>query len=551
MAGLLDYLGMQNTLGSAGLLGAIQNAYGGPDRMQGLLLTLGGHEAPGMMLMNQANQRDASAEFNRQIPGLFQQQSMPQPMPQPASQPRTMSADATVPIGTTGAPTPNFGNAIASIESGGKYDALGPVTKTGDRAYGKYQVMGNNIGPWTQQHLGRQLTPEQFLADPQAQDAVFNAQFGQYASKYGPTGAAKAWFAGEKGMNNPEARDQLGTSVSSYAQKFDNAMGGGQTLVGQSPGSPQGGVRLEQPQQAQAPQQQPGGMSPRITGLIKMLSIPNLPEGQRKVAETLLQNELANAKNTDDMREFQFAKQDGFTGNFEQWMARKRANSGKYGLNPIWGTGPDGKPTVLQLSNEGTATATKLPDGVTVGKDVIKLDAGTHWILLDPVTRQQIGQVSKNIEQKEIAEKVGQATGDARVNLNNTLATADQALQTIDQIRKHPGKQSMFATGSMGWVPGIPGTDQAGFVSLVEQAKGQTFLTAYNTLKGGGAITEVEGRKAEQAIARLQRTQNIRDFDQALSDLESVIRAGQVRARQRAGAPSQESPRQEDPLGIR
>lgn len=117
-------------------------------------------------------------------------------------------------------------NAIAGIESGGKYDAMGPVTKTGDRAHGKYQVMGANIGPWSQEALGRQLSPQEFLADPKAQDAVFNHRFGQYNQKYGPEGAARAWFAGEKGMNNPNAKDQLGTTVAQYGSKFAQALGG-------------------------------------------------------------------------------------------------------------------------------------------------------------------------------------------------------------------------------------------------------------------------------------------------------------------------------------
>jgi hypothetical protein len=114
----------------------------------------------------------------------------------------------------------DYASAISGIESGGKYDALGPVTKTGDRAYGKYQVMGANIPGWSQEALGRQLTAEQFLADPQAQDAVFQHRFGSYANKYGPEGAARAWFAGEGGMNDLARTDQLGTSVAEYAKRF-------------------------------------------------------------------------------------------------------------------------------------------------------------------------------------------------------------------------------------------------------------------------------------------------------------------------------------------
>src|SRR5688500_8767678 len=45
--------------------------------------------------------------------------------------------------------------AIAGIESGGRYNAIGPRTKNGDRAYGKYQVMGNNVPVWTKAALGR------------------------------------------------------------------------------------------------------------------------------------------------------------------------------------------------------------------------------------------------------------------------------------------------------------------------------------------------------------------------------------------------------------
>lgn len=120
---------------------------------------------------------------------------------------------------------PDYGRAISGIESGGNYRAVGPATKTGDRALGKYQVMGANIGPWSREILGREVTPQEFIANNEIQDAIFKGKFGQYAEKYGPEGAAKAWFAGEKGMNNPDARDVLGTTVAGYGAKFSKAMG--------------------------------------------------------------------------------------------------------------------------------------------------------------------------------------------------------------------------------------------------------------------------------------------------------------------------------------
>jgi hypothetical protein len=115
--------------------------------------------------------------------------------------------------------------AIAGIESGGKYKKVGPVTRNGDRAYGKYQVMGHNIPDWTREVLGHAMTPQQFLNDPNAQEAVFKAKFGQAEQKYGAEGAARWWFAGPGGMNNPNANDRY-TSVAQYAAKFNKNMSG-------------------------------------------------------------------------------------------------------------------------------------------------------------------------------------------------------------------------------------------------------------------------------------------------------------------------------------
>jgi hypothetical protein len=114
----------------------------------------------------------------------------------------------------------DYSGAISNIESGGRYDLLGPVTKTGDRAYGKYQIMGANIPEWSRAALGRSVSAQEFLANPQLQDSIFKHRFGQYVDKYGPGGAARAWFAGEGGMNNPNAKDQLGTTVAGYERRF-------------------------------------------------------------------------------------------------------------------------------------------------------------------------------------------------------------------------------------------------------------------------------------------------------------------------------------------
>lgn len=195
----------------------------------------------------------------------------------------------------TGSP---YASTTAAQESGGSgdYSAQGPLTKDGDHAYGRYQVKGSNIGPWTQEVLGYAMTPEQFLSSPQAQDAVYNAKFGQYVQKYGPEGAAKAWFAGEHGMNNPNARahtpqgQPYGPTVAQYGQQF--AQNAPQQNAPQQPSGGQpmafsGGAGMGPPMPNMAP-----------SGAVGPQSQPALPPGlvpyRPPVSRQQFVNEMAN-----------------------------------------------------------------------------------------------------------------------------------------------------------------------------------------------------------------------------------------------------------------
>jgi hypothetical protein len=120
----------------------------------------------------------------------------------------------------------NYQNAIKSIESsGGNYGLTGPATRNGDRAYGAYQVMGNNIPAWTQKHFGQALTPQQFLQNKEAQDAVFNGEFGSYIQKHGnPQDAASMWFTGRPQSQGGQSSDGYITG-NQYVDKFNKALG--------------------------------------------------------------------------------------------------------------------------------------------------------------------------------------------------------------------------------------------------------------------------------------------------------------------------------------
>jgi hypothetical protein len=63
-----------------------------------------------------------------------------------------------------------YRRAIGNIESRGSggYSAIGPTHPKYGRALGAYQVMESNLPQWSQEALGRQVSPDEFLANPQS-----------------------------------------------------------------------------------------------------------------------------------------------------------------------------------------------------------------------------------------------------------------------------------------------------------------------------------------------------------------------------------------------
>lgn len=108
-----------------------------------------------------------------------------------------------------------FFRAIAEQESGGNYKAIG-VWVGGDRAYGKYQIMGANIPSWTKKYLGKSMTPQQFLNSPSAQEKVAKGHLKSYYDKYGARGAASAWYSGNPSLHNSTKSQPGGPSIKGY-----------------------------------------------------------------------------------------------------------------------------------------------------------------------------------------------------------------------------------------------------------------------------------------------------------------------------------------------
>lgn len=144
----------------------------------------------------------------------------------------------------------------------------------------------------------------------------------------------------------------------------------------------------------------------------------------------------------------------------------------------------------------------------------------------DPVRRAQQSRLET---ESEAMRKQGAQRQQA------TLDTIGSMRSTINDVVTHPGFSGSVGAKNQAYLFGlksdpIAGTKEADFKALLEQVQGGAFLQAFESLKGGGQITQVEGEKATQAIVRAQQSQSEEGFKKSMSDFMSVLDKAEKRA---------------------
>jgi hypothetical protein len=176
---------------------------------------------------------------------------------------------------------------------------------------------------------------------------------------------------------------------------------------------------------------------------------------------------------------------------------------------------------------------------------------------LDPTVQAKLAA------SKAAGTTAGKAQAAAAIALPNAIATSESLLSKLDAMvgtpavkdksgkvinagtAPHPGFTGAVGMGRLQTlgIPGveqlIPGTPAADFKARFDEIMGGAFLEAFETLKGGGAITETEGKKATAAKTRMSLAQSEKEFLAAANEYKAIVKTGIERARKKAGeAPS-------------
>ena len=210
----------------------------------------------------------------------------------------------------------------------------------------------------------------------------------------------------------------------------------------------------------------------------------------------------------------------------------------EYGLTPQYGTDKDGNLVAIQFAKDGTSIATPLPEGVALSKGIEKLDLGYSYQYVNTMTGESVGQpIKKNLGEEAATVAKGKAQGEATAAAEAALPGASGLAGAVnDQVEAL--KADPYLENMLGPIDSrLPNAteDAARVQGMLDQLQGGAFLQARQLLKGGGAITDFEGKKAEAAFVRMNTAQKPEDFKAALDEFNLYVQQGVAKLEAQAG----------------
>ncbi len=133
---------------------------------------------------------------------------------------------------------------------------------------------------------------------------------------------------------------------------------------------------------------------------------------------------------------------------------------------------------------------------------------------------------------KKLAETSAANQGEAIAKLGQVEDNADFLTREVSALLTHPGMET--ALGKQSYFPSIRGSDAYNFENRLKQVKGAAFLSAFDTLRGGGSISNTEGDKATAAKNRMEAATSKEEFVNAANDFLTIVNTAKTRARMQA-----------------
>lgn len=233
----------------------------------------------------------------------------------------------------------------------------------------------------------------------------------------------------------------------------------------------------------------------------------------------------------------QLSQKDIMQGTYEGWYNPR--------LNPAAGLQSNNMPTVGASINGAPASGVSMGGTLVAGPAMSvggmspqKMGEASKEVFVDKMKRQQeyAEKAPAAIEQmKSTIQSVNDLIGDLQVDASGKLLPLQKG-----QKAPHEGFENAVGLSSGPLAQFIPASPTRNFIERFKQVGGQTFMQAFENLKGAGQITEVEGTKATAALNRMNLAQSEAEFVQAAREFEQNLIKGMDLARKRAGMPAEQ-----------
>jgi hypothetical protein len=140
---------------------------------------------------------------------------------------------------------------------------------------------------------------------------------------------------------------------------------------------------------------------------------------------------------------------------------------------------------------------------------------------------EQRARAARAAESEILAKATAEQIAAAKEQLPTVRNLSQYGIDTVANLLNHPGFSAVVGVpdpyrGNL-VVTDLPGSDAVGARALLNQVRGQAFLQAFESIKGGGAISEREGEAATNAITRMQSATSEADFKAAAQDFMNAV----------------------------
>lgn len=122
------------------------------------------------------------------------------------------------------------------------------------------------------------------------------------------------------------------------------------------------------------------------------------------------------------------------------------------------------------------------------------------------------------IQDKEIAADRKEL--DRIESAEDSYLTISKTMDSVGALLEHPG---FDAVGWTDWLPALPGSDEADFLTLVDSLKGKQFLAEISAMKGMGALSDNEGKQLAKAAGALETNMSEDAFRKELGRIQDIM----------------------------